>query len=227
LYAMASLFIVNFSLGIVLIIGFSCLLLSYGLFYERLIKIRWMTYGLLGLAAFFLAVSLFIGLYGINDNVTFDEDAVIVLGAGIRGEQVSLLLSYRLDKAVEYCHINPKAIIVVSGGQGPQEDITEALAMERYLISRGMPKERIIREEESTSTHENFSFSKNILDDIFTDPYTTVVITNSFHIYRATRLAEKLGLNATHYHGKTSWYSIPVNYARECIATLKFWLFGE
>ena len=128
---------------------------------------------------------------------------------------------------MEYSIHNPKAIIVVSGGQGPQEDITEALAMERYLISKGTPKERIIKEEESTSTYENLLFSKNILDDIFTDPYKTVVITNNFHIYRATRLAENLGLDATHYHGKTSWYSIPVNYARECIATLKFWIFGE
>jgi uncharacterized SAM-binding protein YcdF (DUF218 family) len=149
-----------------------------------------------------------------------------VLGAGIRGERVTHMLSYRLDKAAQYSENNPQAIIVVSGGQGPQEDITEALAMERYLIDKGIPKEKIIKEEVSTSTYENLLFSKELLDVLFEEPYETVVITNDFHIYRATKIAEKIGLTASRYHAKIDWYSIPRNYSRECIAIFKFWILG-
>ena len=227
LITIISLFFINFNFGIVMMCCASGFIFFYGLFYEKLSKKKWLTFSILVVFTCFFMIVLFIGIYGKNDNVTFNEDAVIVLGAGIRGEQVSKLLSYRLDKAVEYSSVNQAAVIVVSGGQGPQEDITEALAMERYMVEKGVPKERIIKEEISTSTYENILRSKEILDQLFEDPYETVVITNDFHIYRATKLAEKLEMNVTHYNAKIEWYAIPLNYSRECVAILKMWLFGQ
>ncbi|NCU26351.1 YdcF family protein [Candidatus Nomurabacteria bacterium] len=65
---------------------------------------------------------------------------------------ISPKLAKRLEAAIRYHTNNPDAMIVVCGGKGDQEDITEALAMERYLLSEGIPGDIIIREEKSTST---------------------------------------------------------------------------
>jgi uncharacterized SAM-binding protein YcdF (DUF218 family) len=222
-----SLVFYNFNFGIVLFLIVSLFLILYGAFYEKLVKKRWLTVIIFAFIAFFVVMMIAIGAYGENDNVTHDEDAVIVFGAGIRGEQISPTLARRLDKAIEYISVNPNAVIVVSGGQGPQEDITEALAMERYLLEHGVQGDGIIKEEASTSTYENLSFSKEILDRMFDASYKTVIITNEFHIYRGTKLAEKVGLETTHYHSKTEWYSVPLNYSRECIAILKLWILSE
>lgn len=227
IFAIVSVFFVNFNFGIIIIFGASCVLILYGLFFEKLVKMKWLTYSILAVCVIFLVMMTFIGIYGNNDTTTFDEDAVIVLGTGVRGEQVSQTLAYRLDKAVEYSEKNPKAVIIVSGGQGPQEDITEALAMERYLLAKGVAKERIIKEEASTSTYENYLYSKKILDEMFDSVYTTAVITNGFHIFRAVKLAEKLGLDVTHCHAKIEWYSVPINYTRECLAVVKLWILGK
>ena len=196
------------------------------LFYKKLIRVKWLIYSIIAICAFYFAMMLFIGVYGRNDNVTYNEDAAVVLGAAVRGEQVSLPLSDRLDKAVEYCGKNLNAIVIVSGGQGPPEDITEALAMERYLIAKGLPKERIIKEEVSSTTYENILFSKELLDSFFDRPYESVIITNDFHIFRAVKIAEKLGLNPTHYHAGIKWAYIPLNYSRECMAIMRFFIFG-
>ena len=65
-----------------------------------------------------ITLALFLAFYGENDNITYTEDAVIVLGAGVHGERISLPLKFRLDKAIEYYSKNPNAVIVVSGGKG-------------------------------------------------------------------------------------------------------------
>lgn len=205
----------------------ACVSLLYGFFFDKLIGKKWLNRCMIALCACFIVMVISLGVYGRKDNVTFGENAVIVLGAGIRGERVTRLLALRLDKAVEFSVSNPDAIIVVSGGQGPDEDISEALAMERYLVARGIPQERIIREDASTSTYENLSYSKAILDTLFDDPYEIAVITNDFHIFRAVRVAGRLGLTATHFHAATDRSSIPMNYSRECLAIVKFWIFGK
>jgi len=102
-------------------------------------------------------------LYGTNDNVTYHEDAVIILGAGIKGERLSLTLKYRLDKGLEYIALNPNAKIIVTGGKGPGESITEAEAMRRYLVSQGIENDRIIIEDKATSTYENLMYSSEFL----------------------------------------------------------------
>ncbi len=131
-------------------------------------------------------IVLFAGIlfgYGKADNVTYSEDAVIVLGAGIQGEELTDNLRHRLDMAIDYYTENQKAIIVVSGGQRPQEAITEALAMEQYLLSQGVPEAQIIKEEAATSARENFLYSKQILEDHFEKPYCVAFITNDYHIW--------------------------------------------
>lgn len=165
---------------------------------------------------------------GFNDTVTYDENAIIVLGSGIRGENLTVGLKNRLDCAIEYYKENEDAVIIVSGGQGPQEDITEALAMERYLLYCGIPEEKIIKEEKATSTFENFVYSKEILDEIFDDNYKVCFVSNEYHIYRAGSLAEIVGIeNTTHTHSNTVWYTVIPSTLRECMAVVKMWIFRQ
>ena len=156
-----------------------------------------------------------IAAYGRRDNITFDEDAVIVLGKGLDGDKVPPNLAKRLDKAIEYHEKNPKALIVVSGGKGSDEKLSEAQAMYDYLISKGMPEEIIIIEDKSTTTYENFIFSTDILKERMGEDYSVAFISNRFHIWRAERLAKSLGINATHMGAGLEWHTVPANYLRE------------
>ena len=140
--------------------------------------------------AFVLSLTMYIWAYGQNNTATFNEDAVIVLGAAVWGENVSPVLRDRLHKVIEYHHANPNAIIVVAGGQGAGL-ITEAEAMRRFLVEHGVPNEQIIKEDRSTNTFENISFAKEILDELLGEDYRVVIITNDFHAFRAVSMARR------------------------------------
>ena len=224
--AMAS----NFNLGVLLVLLLGVMLLCSGAFLKTILccRYRCLFFVFLGGLALVIMFSSVLLIYGRNDDVRFEEDAIIVLGAGIHGERVSLTLRERLDTAIACYEKNPNAVIVVSGGQGPQEDISEALAMERYLIEHGVPKESIIKEDRSTSTKENFLFSKVLLDERFGNEYSAVFITSDFHIFRAEQIAKSAGYdNITHMHSDTVWYLIVPSCLRECAATLWHWMTGK
>ncbi|MBR4890773.1 MAG: YdcF family protein [Clostridia bacterium] len=165
-----------------------------------------------------------IASYGRDDTVTFDENAVIVLGAAVYGDVVSSTLKIRLDKAVEYNKINPDALIVVSGGLN--KGSVESLAMEKYLIEQGVPKDKIITEERATSTIENMKYSKEILDELLGESYKTVIISTKFHIYRSMRAAEIAGFKKpTHFGAKLGPFHAFLGYAREPLALVKLMIF--
>ena len=122
---------------------------------------------------------------------------------------------------------NPDAIIIVSGGQGAQEDISEAEAMEIYLIENGVKSDKIIKEDKSTSTTENFAFSKEILDKQFSNDYTVAFVTNEYHISRAALCAENAGIdNTTHLHSDTSTSYLLAGVLRECFAFVYHLILG-
>ncbi|MBE5926392.1 MAG: YdcF family protein [Lachnospiraceae bacterium] len=154
-----------------------------------------------------------------------DADYVIVLGAQIKGTRVTKSLAKRLDAAYEYAVDNKDCIIVVSGGQGVGEDTTEAEAMKRYLVDKGIEADRIIEEGKSTSTKENLLFSKEIIDN----PEAEVVIaTNNFHVFRAKRLAGKMGYKNISGVPAPSDNRLILNYmVREGLAIFKEKLLGN
>ena len=219
----------NMNLGNILTFLVGIVLLLVGIFWQRLknklpkgLKISFFV-----LLCAVLVCSSALYIYGKNDNVSFDEDAIIVLGAGLRGARPSSTLKGRLNAAYEYHLKNPDAIIVVSGGKGHDEDITEALAMERYLVNLGVPKDKILKEEMSTSTYENFTFSKIILDSLEKE-YTVAYISNDYHIFRAGRIAKDAGFeNTTHIHSDTIWHSVLPGVLRECLGVIKYFVIGR
>ena len=202
----------------------SAFILAYAVFFNKIPKQLHFAIG--GLALIPIAFVVFLFAYGNTNNVTGNEDVIIVLGAGVRGENVTRPLARRLDAAFYHWRDNPHMYITVTGGLGSRATITEAEAMARYLAARGVPRERIILEELSTSTYENLEFANEILAGYFPGGFDAIVVTNCFHIYRAVRTARAVGLDVTRLGAYTDWYSWPVNYFREILAVVNFWLFG-
>lgn len=214
--AIVASFTSNFNLGLVLAFLLGSALIFLGLFKGLKLAAR-LSLALPMMILIVFAVSLFV--CGSSESFTYEEDAIIVLGSGIRGEKLSDGLRRRLDRAVEYHRKNSDAVIVVTGGQGPQEDITEALAMERYLLSQGIDQSKIIKEESATGTNENFRFSKKLLDDYFEGDYTVGYITTDYHIYRAGKIALAEGFeNVTHGHCRSIVYTAFPGALREVFA---------
>lgn len=147
-------------------------------------------------------VSLFLlleGLILLNINETKDVDKVdnidtmIVLGAKVNGTEISNTLKLRLDKAIEYYNKHKSVNIIVSGGQGNDENITEALAMKNYLISNGVNSNNIIEENKATTTLENIIYSKKILDNM-NNKGKVLIVTSDYHLFRGRLIASILGI---------------------------------
>lgn len=148
-------------------------------------------------ALFVILVSFFWieGLILAHDDGTEAPTAqtIIVLGAGIRGDQPSLTLKTRLETALDYLNANPEAQVIVSGGQGADEICPESYVMADWLESRGISSGRIWIEERSTDTRENLIYSKEYLEK-YDLPGPVAIVSSSFHLYRAQKLAEQVGL---------------------------------
>lgn len=225
--------LMNPNAGLVLTLGLGVILLvlagsikSNGLRSLKGVK-KMIILGLVLWIALIFGLTIWIYTYGQIDTVTYEENALIVLGAGLRGDAVSLTLKHRLDSAYEYYLKNPKVIIVVSGGQGQGESVTEAFAMSKYLRERGVPTNQILMEESSTSTFENFVFSKVILENQFPDGYDVGFVSNDFHILRSQKIAKSVGLQATHIGATLDWYLVIVTYLRESLALVKWFVLGR
>ena len=223
----------NYNLGVILpaILGVPLLLL--GVFMHH------MNGGFLGFVKGFLLVcyalgAVFLLVMGIlmgtaskrADEV--DADAVIVLGAAVHGDRVTWVLSNRLDTAADYLEAHPNAICVVSGGKGSGETVSEASAMQKYLVERkGIAPERILMEDRAASTKENFQFSKALIEDRLGESAKIAFVTTDFHVFRAGRVAKKLGIDAAGLAAPDVWYIRINNFLRESVGIAVYALKGD
>lgn len=188
--------------------------------------LKFIFYG--GVAIFVLSfgVSLIVMSAAANTKTNINADAIVVLGCGLKGQTITPTLRARLDKAFEYSMENPDAVIVVTGGKGPGEDITEAFAMHRYLSDKGISENRILMEDASTNTKENMLLSKPVLDSYFNgSAYSSVVVTSDFHMLRSLEYARIMELDADGISSKTPFYLVPAYYIREYLALIKLYIF--
>jgi uncharacterized SAM-binding protein YcdF (DUF218 family) len=144
-------------------------------------------------------------------------DYAIVLGAGLDGAEVSTRLKKRLD-AADHVLNNMEVPIIVSGGQGPDELVTEAYAMSEYLIEKGIKRERLILEDQSTSTQENLLFSSKYIEK---RKNNLLIITSDYHMFRAKMLGKRLGYKVQGISAKSSREELPKQFLREIFAVLK------
>lgn len=159
-----------------------------------------------------------------------EADYLIVLGAKVNGTTPSKLLQFRIEKAYEYLNEHPSCKVIVSGGKGADEGISEAEAMRNGLLLLGIADERIYMEDRSTSTKENLDYSKAMFVSLGEDVknLNIVVVTTDFHVMRAVKIAKKTGIcQVEGLAAKQLWYLAPTNYAREFFALIKDWLVGN
>ena len=149
----------------------------------------------------------------------------LILGAGLKADgRLSDVLQYRLDEGVRWLAAHPAASVLVSGGQGEDEPEAEAAAMARYLMAHGVAAPRIWQENRSHDTRENLQFSRQILQAQFPGQ-PVVLITSNFHLYRAQREAQRVGLQVAGLPAPTPWTALPVYTLREGLAVWRDWLF--
>lgn len=150
-------------------------------------------------------------------------DYVIVLGAQVRGSIPSKTLNMRIQTAYRYLKDNPNSKVICSGGQGKDEDISEARAIANGLISLGISEKRIILEENSTNTVENLKFSSEFCDK---QNNQIVIVTSDFHLYRACGIAKKQGYKKISGLGaKEFMVTTPGYFIREFFAVIKDFLY--
>ncbi|MBK1809569.1 YdcF family protein [Clostridium sp. YIM B02505] len=143
----------------------------------------------------FIAVEIFI--FWIPLFTTPDKsDAIVVLGCRIRGETPSAFLTARTEEAAELFKNGYGKYIIVSGGKGQGESISEAEGMKRILLSKGIDEDKIIMEDKSTSTAENIKFTSKIMQ--LNNFNSAVVVSNEFHLRRAQILCKRNKISATY-----------------------------
>ncbi|MBQ7839747.1 MAG: YdcF family protein [Lachnospiraceae bacterium] len=176
-----------------------------------------------GLVFFFFVESLILSR---SDSKGEDGLAyIIVLGAQMKENGPSIALARRLDCAAAYLEKNPDSLCIVSGGQGSNEPVSEALGMYEYLVKKGILPERIIMEDQSYSTRQNLMNSRALV------PPSVVkvgIVTNNFHVYRSVQLAKSQGFpEAVGMGSGSGYYFLPNNLLREFFGVMKDWMFGN
>lgn len=147
-----------------------------------------------------------------------NADYIVVLGSGIIGKKVTPLFAARIERGMELLYSNPNAVLIMSGGQGPGEDIPESVAMAAYAVGKGVDAERIIMEQKSVSTEENLLFSRKLMDK---EAPKIVIVTTAYHVFRALILAKQQGLKCVGFGAKTKWYFTLNALIREFVGYLR------
>lgn len=144
--------------------------------------------GVLGFSALFGAV-----LSGMYDRIDGEPQVMVILGCQVKPWGPSILLQDRLDTALAYLETQPDMTVVVSGGQGPDEHISEARAMADYLIEQGIGQERILLEDQSHNTVQNLTLTRQLLDERGYDlEQDILVVSNGFHLTRVRMLWDRV-----------------------------------
>jgi uncharacterized SAM-binding protein YcdF (DUF218 family) len=151
-----------------------------------------------------------------------DADFVVVLGSGLKdGGRVPPLLASRLDRGrVVFGKLTARRrdpVLIVSGGKGSDEQISEAEAMARYLIDSGFPADRIVREDQSRTTEENMTYSKALMERA-RPGYRCIIVTSNYHVFRAAIIARRTGVNGQVTGARTAGYYWPSATLREFAA---------
>lgn len=195
-------------LSLISAIGLFIFLFVGPIFVKSSNKIMTSLYAVISFAVFYLlsvlasyCLSAFLNTFHLFKKRKLDY--IIVLGAGIKGEQVPPLLASRIDQGIEILKKNPKALLIMSGGQGKGEDIPEGEAMARYAINKGIDESKIIIEDKSTNTKENLLFSSKLMTK---ESPRVGLVTTSYHVFRALILAKDLGIRCIGFGSVTKWY---------------------
>lgn len=172
----------------------------------------------------FFVISLCSIIYFGQSSKPQKSDCIIVLGCSVYGTTPSPFLKYRLDHAIELFKDGYSRTIIVSGGRGRGEDISEAQAMKKYLEGKGIDSANIKEEDKSVTTMENIKNSREIMKN--NELKTALIVTNKYHLKRAELIANHYKVMASYSGVFVSEYKYDelFGYLREVPALIKFYL---
>lgn len=128
--------------------------------------------------------------YYANRKASAYSSVLVVLGCQVKGNRPSKSLKRRLDIAYKFLEDNTDICCIVSGGKGNDELISEADCMYSYLTDKGISKERIFKEDTSTSTEENLINSLQLIKE-YALPHNIIIATDFYHQLRANIIGKK------------------------------------
>lgn len=152
-----------------------------------------------------------------------DRDYIVILGCGIRPDgSLYPLLRGRVDKALEayereYEQTGRHPVLVPSGGKGADEPVSEAEAMQKYLLEQGVCPGDILPENKSATTLENMRFSKRLIEANGGSTDKVAFATTNYHVFRSGIYASAVGMKAQGLGAKAKWYFWPNAFLREFI----------
>ena len=186
---------------------------------------------------FTILLALFLVVFAVTEGVILsasfgspetDCDYLLVLGAKVNPHGPSLALRNRIDAAYDYLEAHPDCTAILSGGQGPDEPMTEAQCMYNELVAMGVDPARLWMEDQSTTTWENMKFSRAMLEEkTGTAPEQIGLLSNEFHLFRAQLFARRFGFDPVGVPASTSLPVLKINYfIREAVAVWYYLIFG-
>lgn len=174
------------------------------------------------LGIMFFSILFFLWSYGKKQEEK-ECDYMIILGAGLHGDRISSALKRRLDQGIPLLLHAPQMKVIVSGGMGKHETVSEAEAMMHYLCEHGIDAKRIIKEDASVSTYTNFLYTKKLLGS----SCEIIVTTCDFHMYRSCRIAKRLGFIPYRNPAKSKGAKSIKYYVREVFCVIKNWFLNN
>ena len=150
----------------------------------------------------------------------FGADCILILGAGIvDSETPSKILRDRLDAGIALYKANVAPKILLSGDNGTYEH-NEIHVMLNYCLDAGVPAEDVFCDHAGFSTSESMVRAGTIFN-----VKKAVIVTQSFHEYRALFIANHLGIEAIGFSSDQKRYSTyAYDNAREIAARVKDYL---
>lgn len=165
---------------------------------------------------------------------------MVIFGCQMRRDGPSVLLKDRLDAALAYWEAHPDIKIVVTGGKGDDEHVSEARGMYDYLTAHGVDGAQIFMEDKSRNTWQNINNTFALMEREGWELTDDVLLVSSgFHLARIELLwnrARAQALRGETYGGQyVSTLAAPVSHApsavqmffREPLALVKSFLFDR
>lgn len=161
-----------------------------------------------------------------NDKPKNENTTLVVLGCQMKESGPSLMLRRRLDAAYDYLIEHKNVKVIVSGGKGADEPVSEASGMKDYLTARGISSDRIFVEDKSKNTEENIAFSKEIIErENLCEDIT--IVTDGYHQLRADIFADRQGIRSYNISAPTSAWLVPTYWVREWFGVIYYLTLGS
>jgi uncharacterized SAM-binding protein YcdF (DUF218 family) len=176
---------------------------------------------------FFCTLCLRIYIQGTKDEAT-RADVIIVLGAAQWNEQPSPVLQARLDHAIALYNKGVAPGLIMTGGVGEGDQLSEAEVSRNYIINHSISRSMVLTEQEGRTSLQSIKAAKQIMDE--RGMKSAILVSDPFHMLRILRMAEDLGIEAYGSPTRTSPISknkwVEFKYvARECVFYLTYLLF--